>query len=310
MKKLILPTAILVAGASLLRADDVALVTFKYGGAQHKAVFEFYEGDAPQTVANFKKLARKGFYNGLTIHRAFPHILIQTGDPLSSQKDRSKIGTGGPGYTLPAEIHRKHIQGAIAAARLPDKINLTRLSNGSQFYICLKPMPSYDGQYTVFGQVVSGMDTLEEISTKPVDSNDNPVDRIVVSSVKILPREKLPQLPGAPALALVKPAPVTPAPARLPATKPAPAIPAPVTPTPVKTKPWWQIWPSAGAPAPAKPAAVTPAPAMSAPAKPANAKPTPTKPTPAKSAPGKPKPATPAPATPAPAKPKPWWQLF
>ena len=212
MKKLIFTIAILVAGASFLRADDVALVTFKYGGALHQAVFEFYEGDAPQTVANFKKLARKGFYNGLAVHRAFPHTLIQAGDPFSAHSDRSKVGTGGPGYTLPAEIHRKHIKGAIAAARLPDKINLTRLSNGSQFYVCLTPMPSYDGKYTVFGQVLSGMDTLDDISTKAVDSNDNPIDRIVIKSVKILPREKLPQPP------------------------------APGKPAPVKTRRWWQLF--------------------------------------------------------------------
>jgi peptidyl-prolyl cis-trans isomerase B (cyclophilin B) len=314
MKKLIFTIAILTAGASFLRADDVALVTFKYGGARHQAAFEFYEGDAPQTVANFKKLAKKGFYNGLTIHRAFPHTLIQTGDPLSAKKDRSKIGTGGPGYTLVPEIHRKHILGAIAAARLPDKINPTRLSNGSQFYVCLKPMPSYDGQYTVFGQVVSGMDTLDEISMKSVDSNDNPIERIVIDSVKIIPREKLPPLSGV--VASVKPAPVTPAPVKpapgkLALAKPAPVTPAPVTPPPAKPKPWWQIWPSGGAPAPAaKPAPVTPPPAQPALAKPTTPKPASAKPTPAQSASGKPKPATPEPATPAPAKSKPWWQIW
>jgi peptidyl-prolyl cis-trans isomerase B (cyclophilin B) len=214
MKKPILITAILIAGASFLRADDVALVTFKYSRDKslHQAAFEFYEGDAPQAVANFKKLARKRFYNGLTVHRAFPHVLIQTGDPLSARSDRSKVGTGGPGYTLPPEIHRKHIKGAIAAARLPDKINLTRLSNGSQFYVCLKAMPSYDGQYTVFGDVLWGLDTLDDISAKSVDSNDNPLERIVIESVKILPREKLPPPP------------------------------VPGKPAPVKTKRWWQLF--------------------------------------------------------------------
>jgi len=307
MKKLILTTTILAVGATLLRADDVALLTFKYGKAKHQAVFEFYENDAPQTVANFKKLARKGFYNGLTVHRAFPHTLIQTGDPLSAKKDRSKIGTGGPGYTIPAEIHRKNIKGAVAAARLPDKINLTRLSNGSQFYVCLKPMPMYDGQYTVFGQVVSGMDTLDDISTKAVDSNDNPIDRIVIDSVKILPREKVPQLPAAPAA-------VAPAPVKSGLAKPASVVLAPMPPAPAKPKPWWQIWPSGGAPAPAKPAPVTPAPAKPAavtpaPVKPAAPKPATPKPTPAKPAVAKPAPVAPPPATPAP-KPKPWWQIL
>jgi cyclophilin family peptidyl-prolyl cis-trans isomerase len=320
MNKLILPIAILMAGASILRADDVALLTFKYGGKTHQAAIELYDADAPLTVANFKKLARKGFYNGLTVHRAFPHTLIQTGDPLSGHKDRSLVGTGGPGYTIPAEIHLKHVLGAVAAARLPDKINPTRLSNGSQFYICLKPMPSYDGQYTVFGRVLSGMDTLDEISAKAVDTNDNPIDRIVVQSIKIVPREKLPQISGtlpagkpASVRPISAPAPVTPASARgkHALTQSVPVTPAPATPAPVKPKPWWQIWPSSGAPAPTKPAPVTPAPSKSAAVTPPPAKHAATtpKPAPAKQPSGKPAPATPAPATPAP-KTKPWWQVW
>ena len=75
-------------------------------------------------------------------------------------------------------------------ARLPDKINPARVSNGSQFYVCLKPMPNLDGQYTVFGHVVEGIEVLDAISAMPVDSNDNPITRVVIKSVKILPREK------------------------------------------------------------------------------------------------------------------------
>ena len=86
------------------------------------------------------------------------------GDPLSRKKDRTKVGTGGPGYTILPEIRRKHTKGAVAAARLPDKINPSRVSNGSQFFICLQPQPSYDGQYTVFGHVLYGLDTLDLIS--------------------------------------------------------------------------------------------------------------------------------------------------
>lgn len=203
MKNLLIAAALLAISASSIRADDVALITFKYGKDKslHQAAFEFYDADAPRTVESFKKLARKKFYNGQTVHRAFPHVLVQMGDPFSAHADRSKVGTGGPGYTLPPEIHRKHIRGAIAAARLPDKINLTRLSNGSQFFVCLEPAPSYDGQYTVFGHVLWGLETLDEISTKPVDTNDYPVERIVIESVKVMPREKLPPapVPGAPA---------------------------------------------------------------------------------------------------------------
>ena len=185
---------------SFARADDVALMTVRIGKPKtlHRVAFEFREGDAPAHVANFKKLARKKFYNGLTFHRAFPHMLVQTGDPLSDRKDRSKVGTSGPGYTLPAEIRAKHVKGAVAAARLPDKINPSRMSNGSQFYICLAPMPNLDGQYTVFGNLIYGYETLDAISTLPVDSNDFPVERVEIKSLKIIPRAQLPPPPETP----------------------------------------------------------------------------------------------------------------
>ena len=217
MKKLLLSLLVLSLVAPALFADDVALVTLRVAKEKYVRQFaiEFAEDDAPQTVANFKKLAKKGLYKGTTIHRAFAHMLVQMGDPLSKKKDRSAVGTGGPGYTLAPEIRRKHIKGAVAAARLPDKINPSRVSNGSQFYVCLSAMPSFDGQYTVFGRVLWGLDTLDAISTKTVDSNDNPVERIEIRSVKILPREKLP-------------------------APPAPEKPGAVTPKPDK-KPWWKI---------------------------------------------------------------------
>lgn len=215
MKKLLLPLACTFAIAPALRADDLALikVIVARGQAPQHVALEFYEADAPATVANFKKLAKKKFYDGLTFHRVFPHILVQTGDPLSHKKDRSKVGTGGPGWTLPPEIRRKHAKGAVAAARLPDKINPSRVSNGSQFFICLQPNASYDGQYTVFGRVLRGLETLDAISTKPVDSNDNPVERAVIKSLRIIAREELP------------------APAAPPKPGAAPA-----------KKPWWKFW--------------------------------------------------------------------
>jgi len=85
---------------------------------------------------------------------------VQAGDPLSRRKDRAKVGTGGPGYTLQPEIRRKHTVGAVAMARLPDKINPARVSNGSQFYICLKPMPNLDGQYTCLVMSSRGLNGL------------------------------------------------------------------------------------------------------------------------------------------------------
>lgn len=215
MKKTVLILSALFCAAPLVEADEVALLTLDTGNPKNpqRVALEFYPADAPGHVENFKKLAQKGFYKGLALHRVFPRLLVQTGDPLSKGKDRSKVGTGGPGYTLPPEIRRKHVKGAVAAARLPDTINPSRVSNGSQFYVCLAPMPAYDGQYTVFGQVIYGMDVLELLSTRSVDTNDNPLERIEIQSVKILSRETLPP-PTAPA-------------------KPGP---------PQKVRRWWQIF--------------------------------------------------------------------
>jgi peptidyl-prolyl cis-trans isomerase B (cyclophilin B) len=215
MKRILVTAALLAAGLAAVHAEDVALLTFQIGKDKkhpRQVALEFYEGDAPQTVENFKKLAGKRFYNGLAVHRAFPNTLVQMGDPLTDGKDRSRVGTGGPGYTLQPEIRRKHVKGAVAAARLPDKINPSRLSNGSQFFVCLAPMPSYDGQYTVFGHVIWGHEALDEISSLPVDSNDYPVQRVEIKSIKIVPREKLPPPP------------------------------APVVPGPAPKKKWWQFF--------------------------------------------------------------------
>lgn len=184
---LLLLGALAATGTAL--ADDVAVLRFRTGQQIQRVVIELYPESAPATVANFKKLASSHFYNGTAIHRAFPHLMLQAGDPLSKQKGASGIGTGGPGYTLPAEIGRKHVAGAVAAARLPDKINPARRSNGSQFYITLQAMPNLDGQYTVFGRVVDGGEALDKISQTRTDTNDSPVERVVLESVRIVPRE-------------------------------------------------------------------------------------------------------------------------
>jgi cyclophilin family peptidyl-prolyl cis-trans isomerase len=136
---------------------------------------------APETVANFEKLLRHKFYKGLKVHRVIPHTLVQMGDPLSRYTDRARVGTGGPGYTLPPEVHLKHTTGAVAMSRLPDTLNPARRSSGSQFYICLKPMPQLDGQYTVFGHVTAGMDVLDDLSTAAADTNNNPTTAIVIT---------------------------------------------------------------------------------------------------------------------------------
>lgn len=121
-------------------------------------VVELYPAVAPKTVANFEKLSKDGFYNKLTFHRVEPGFVIQGGDPAGN-------GTGGPGYEIPAEISptEKHLRGTIAMARTGDNVNPERKSSGSQFYICLEPAPFLNGQYTLFGGVVEGMDVVDKI---------------------------------------------------------------------------------------------------------------------------------------------------
>jgi len=197
MKKTLFALLALGSLTATATADDLAVLQFKTGPQTERVVLEFYEESAPLTVANFKKLAGSGFYNGTAIHRVFPHLMVQAGDPLSKQKGNPAIGTGGPGYTLAPEIGRKQTAGAVAAARLPDKINPARRSNGSQFFITVQPMPNLDGQYTVFAHVVEGLDVLDKISQVAADTNDSPVSRILLTSVRIVPREQV-QPSGAP----------------------------------------------------------------------------------------------------------------
>jgi peptidyl-prolyl cis-trans isomerase B (cyclophilin B) len=140
---------------------------------------------APGTVANFEALLSRHYYDGMTFHRLFPHKLVQTGDPGSRHGESYRSGTGGPGYTLPAEIRLKPVKGAVACARLPDAINPTRASNGSQFFVCLEAMPQLDGQYTVFGQVTEGLDVLDAISGLPTNSNNFPTERVVIQSIRL-----------------------------------------------------------------------------------------------------------------------------
>jgi cyclophilin family peptidyl-prolyl cis-trans isomerase len=149
-------------------------------------VVRFYDKDAPKTVANFKKLAREGFYNGTTFHRVIPGFVVQGGDPNSKDADRSNDGQGGPGYTVEAEIKRLHKRGTLATARLPDQVNPKRASSGSQFFICLKDLPMLDqGGYTVFGEVVDGVDVVDKIAAVKRDPRDNPIEAVVMKKVTI-----------------------------------------------------------------------------------------------------------------------------
>ncbi len=118
---------------------------------------EFYGEVAPLTVSNFIFLAEENFYDNLTFHRYEPNFVIQGGDPLGT-------GTGGPGYTVPAEFSEKiHERGALAMARLGDAVNPEKASSGSQFYITLEATPFLDGEYTVFGKVSAGIDIVDSL---------------------------------------------------------------------------------------------------------------------------------------------------
>ena len=142
---------------------------------------EFFDKQTPNTVANFLKLAKEGFYSGVKFHRVIKGFMIQGGDPNSKSPDKSRHGMGGPGHTIKAEFNSKpHKRGTLSAARSanPD-------SAGSQFFICVADAPFLDRQYTVFGEVVSGMDVVDKIVNQPRDASDNPDERIEMK-VKIV----------------------------------------------------------------------------------------------------------------------------
>jgi len=125
---------------------------------------------APETTRNFLKLAKDGFYNGTLFHRIIPGFMIQGGDPNTKSPDKSVWGQGGPGYNLKAEFNsRSHLRGIVSMARAADPD-----SAGSQFFIVTSDSTFLDKQYTVFGEVVDGMEVADKIVGLPRDGNDCP----------------------------------------------------------------------------------------------------------------------------------------
>jgi cyclophilin family peptidyl-prolyl cis-trans isomerase len=165
--------------------DEVAILETNYG----RIVIEFYPKEAPKSVANFKSLSREGFYNGTKFHRLVrdqgTYIAIQGGDPNSISGDPSTWGMGQPGQkTVPAEFtaNLKHVRGAVSMARKSGDVN----SATSQFFICVSNKPEWDGQYTVFGKVIEGLNVVDTIVRAPMAPNsDKPVDPVTVSSISI-----------------------------------------------------------------------------------------------------------------------------
>ena len=151
-------------------SETKAIIETKFGSITLK----FFPDVAPGHVKNFIDLAKKGFYDGTTFHRVIPGFMIQGGDPNSKNPDKRMHGTGGPGYTIKAEFNdRPHKRGTLSMARAasPD-------SAGSQFFICVKDSSFLDRQYTVFGEVASGIEIVDKIVSQPRDQADNPNDRI------------------------------------------------------------------------------------------------------------------------------------
>ncbi|MFK7925532.1 MAG: peptidylprolyl isomerase [Bacteroidia bacterium] len=156
----------------------------------------------PKHKANFIKLVREGFYDGLSFHRVMKDFMIQGGDPNSKEgATAGKVGNGGPGYTVEAEFvaDYTHKKGALAAARQPDMANPQRRSSGSQFYIVHNPKNCrhLNGQYTIFGQVIEGLDVIDKIAVKAVGRGNRPTEDIRMTiEVDFLKKKKITKLYG------------------------------------------------------------------------------------------------------------------
>ena len=149
--------------------DKVGVITTKFG----KIVIKFRPDKAPNHVANFEKLAEKGFYDKTIFHRVIPGFMIQGGDPNTKSTDTSSYGTGGPDSRVKAEFNNlNHVRGIVSMARSSDPD-----SAGSQFFIMVAAYPSLNFKYSAFGEVVSGMDVADKIVKQPRNGRDLPDDR-------------------------------------------------------------------------------------------------------------------------------------
>jgi peptidyl-prolyl cis-trans isomerase B (cyclophilin B) len=174
---------------SVNTSNEVAVIKTNEGDM----VVQFWTDAAPNTIENFKKLARAGFYNGTTFHRIVKGFMVQGGDPNSKDPAKEEsYGQGGPGYKIKAEFnHHSHNRGVISMARGPDPD-----SASSQFFICLAPVPRLDGQYTTFGKLIKGEDVLEKIGNTPVTRNSmgemsKPTKRVVIEKIDIVPTDSV-----------------------------------------------------------------------------------------------------------------------
>jgi len=164
--------------------EEVGVIETDFG----QIVIEFFTDVAPKHCANFKKLANHGFYDGTTFHRVIPGFVIQGGDILSRDADPTNDGMGSPGYTIEAEFsNRPHKRGVVSMARKPGDPN----SAGSQFFICLRDLPGLDRNYSVFGQVIKGMDVVDKIAQVETGERNRPVKPVVMRKVRVVKRSEL-----------------------------------------------------------------------------------------------------------------------
>jgi cyclophilin family peptidyl-prolyl cis-trans isomerase len=186
---MLLPLA--VVGQKVKGKDQLVTIETPHGEIK-LVLFE----DTPKHRENFLKLAKEGYYTGTTFHRVIDGFMIQGGDPNSKDDDPRNDGSGNPGYTIPAEINpkHKHVRGALAAARQGDMVNPQRASSGSQFYIVENHdgTPMLDEAYTVFGQVVDGLNVIDKIAEQPKDGRDRPLSDIKMKvKVEDVKRKKI-----------------------------------------------------------------------------------------------------------------------
>jgi cyclophilin family peptidyl-prolyl cis-trans isomerase len=178
------------------RKDMLVTITTQFGEVK-LILFD----DTPLHKANFLKLAGKGFYNNTTFHRIIDNFMIQGGDGNTKDEDPANDGTGDIGHRIPAEIlpGHKHVRGAVAAARQGGPANPQKESSGSQFYIVEnhRGTPHLDNNYTVFGQVIAGLEVIDQIATQPKGIMDRPLTPIRMTvKVEKLKKKKITELYG------------------------------------------------------------------------------------------------------------------
>lgn len=196
MKKIILFTALFTTFFSCTKetvkptetTEKVVEIKTSFGN-----MYMWLYKETPLHRANFLALADTNFFDNTTFHRCVTNFVIQGGDPNTKDSNPSNDGSGGPGFTIPAEIDTtnsklRHVYGAVGAARLPDANNPKRASSGSQFYIVLPTAgtPNLNGAYTVFGRIIKGMDVAAIIVKQPQNTSNNRPNVDIKMDVNIL----------------------------------------------------------------------------------------------------------------------------